>query len=92
MKWILMLLISSPLAACDKGYSEYAGVCSDDQSPQKAIQTTVPSEEKPSHHPQPAYQREEVKVDMPESLMAKDARADKERDEATEAGRKAAGL
>lgn len=91
--WILiMLLLAAPVIACNKGCTEYEGNCACDQAPEKAVQTFVPSEDKPSHHPQAAWERGEVKADTPPSLAASDAKLDQERAKADAEGKKDAGL
>ncbi len=77
---------------CPAGTTEYQGVCAADLQPEKAVQTFVPSDEKPSRHPQPAWQRGDVIADTPPSQAANDAKMDAERVKADGAGKKAAGL
>lgn len=46
---------------CPTGYSEWKNGCTADLKPESAV-SVKPSDEKPTRHPQPAWQRGEVKV------------------------------
>lgn len=96
--WIMLslMLASVGAVACDKGCSEYEGVCACDIKPAEvaaAVDTSVwVSDEKPSRHPEPAWQRGEVKViDVP-ATGGEDAKQDLERQQADRAGKLAAGI
>ncbi len=91
MWMLLVLLIASPAIACPKGYTEWEGTCSADLQPE-AAEPAVPSDEKPSRHPEPAWQRGDVGVLMPQSLQMQDEKEDRERNDAEIVGKKAAGI
>lgn len=83
------------LLACDKGCEEHDGVCACDIPAEKAQSVTdasVVSDEKPARHPEPAWQRGEVKADMPASTAFKDALADEAKARAEAEGKAKAGI
>lgn len=96
---ILTVLVFLPsfVLACAKGCTEYEGNCAC-EPPSADTQTLAPmpqgvvSDEKPSRHPEPAWQRGEVHADTPPSVAAKDALADEEKAKAEADGKAAAGL
>ena len=89
---IVSLLMTAPLyAECPKGTTEYEGVCAADLPSEKAP-AVQPSDEKPSKHPEPAWERGEVHADMPVSLIDQDRKMDEIQNQAIEDGKKAAGL
>jgi hypothetical protein len=91
----LIVFVGMLLLACPKGTVNYEGVCADLPSPDEstlAPAVGVVSDEKPSRHPEPAYQRGEVTADMPESQVAEDTKMDQEKAQADIEGKKAAGL
>jgi len=92
---VSLFLGASCFAACDKGCSDWEGVCACD-APKATVGEPDPSsfasDEKPSKHPEPAYQRGEVHVvDVP-NMAADDIKQDQERNEADIVGKKAAGI
>lgn len=91
---IVALLAGPVLAACTKNCEDHYGVCACDQPPTEFTVTPnyKPSDEKPSKHPQPAWERGEVKADMPSSLQAQDAKQDQDQVDAIHSGKHAAGL
>lgn len=80
------------LLACPKGTSEYEGNCAADIPAEQAVQTFVPSNEKPRRSQQPEWQTGAVTAAMPPSEASKDAKLDAERTSADNEGKKAAGL
>lgn len=64
MWMFVILLISSPVLACDKGCSEYEGNCACEATPEKAAQTIQPSDEKPRQNKLPQWQTGEVNADI----------------------------
>ena len=93
MKTLLVIMVfASNAFACEAGCTSYQGTCACDQVPEKAVQTTFPSDEKPPRHPEPAYQRGDITVDMPTSTDSEDAKLDQEKAQAATEGKKAAGL
>lgn len=65
MKFMLLLLLPTSLLAitCPKGFIEYNGICAADPQPVETLKGDNPSwvsSEKPSRHPEPAYQRGDV--------------------------------
>lgn len=95
MKWLMIALLVVPVvtvcSACPKNASEWNGGCVYDLEPNTAP-PVVPSDEKPSGHPQPAYQRGEVTIVDAPNCAKEDERMDQEKIEATKQGRKAAGI
>lgn len=90
--FIVVLFLALPCGACSTGCSPYEGLCACDQRAEQPIQTYKPSDEKPSRHPEPAYQRGEVKALTPPSLVSEDETLDREKADATAQGKKAAGV
>jgi hypothetical protein len=92
--WMSMLL-SSVVIACPAGTIPYQGLCADEPVPKDTVVVAEakPSDEKPSRHPEPAYQRGEFKVSdgIKERESAK--KQDDDIDNATTSqGKKAASL
>ena len=52
------------LLACDKGCTEYEGNCACDAIPEKAVQTYVPSDEKPPRSGRPSYEAQGIHPDL----------------------------
>lgn len=94
MMFVIVFTLNAGAIACSSGCFEYSGNCACDAKPEaQAIdQSRWMSTEKPSRHPQTAYQRGEVKADMPPSLMVSDMKTDMEKTEAEFQGKVAAGL
>lgn len=69
---IALLFVSSLSMACPKGSEEFNGNCAEMPSPSESALTPMirPSDEKPSRHPESAWERGEVKADMPASCAA----------------------
>lgn len=82
---ILLFVASFAVASCPKGSEEYGGRCAEMPSPSESTLAPMVStnNEKPPRHPEPAWQRGEVKADMgtrakePETPVAQDSRAEK---------------
>lgn len=90
---IVVLFLSVPAVACPIGTLVYEGVCAADPRPAVvAVDYVKPSDEKPPHHPESAWQRGDVKADMSQSKMADDEKQDQEKIEAEKQGKKAAGI
>lgn len=87
MKTLALILTLSSLAwACPKNSVEYNGNCFVDIKPEGTKDSVQASDEKPSHHPEPAWQRgEAVVVDAP-STLAQDEKEDEDRRKATAEG------
>jgi hypothetical protein len=70
---VLIVLSSSLSFACDKGCEEHEGVCACEAPTEQATQadSAVPSDEKPPRNPIPAYERGDVKADMPRPVADK---------------------
>jgi hypothetical protein len=94
MRTIIFLLLSSNLWACKPNEIAWEGRCAADPKPVDtvAVPEVQPSSEKPSRHPEPAWQRGEVHADTPPSCAATNACSDQVAIEATKEGKKAAGL
>lgn len=84
---ITVLFMSSfAVATCPSGKIEYEGICADLPSPsEQALAPMVPtSDEKPSRHPEPAWERGEVHADIvplppvKKEPVAYDAQAEKD--------------
>lgn len=90
---ISLMLLSTPLWSCDPGCEEHNGVCACEAPTDKTqIDYVQPSDEQPSRHPEPAWQRGEVVADMPMSEAAHDILMNEARDKADAEGKRAAGL
>lgn len=95
MKWLIVVLLFVPTMAlaCKEGYvpTDVPGVCQEGRFTR--TDPAVVSDEKPSHHPQPAYQRvgEVTIVDAP-NCAKEDERMDQEKISAGAEGRKKAGI
>lgn len=97
MKWTSVIVGSvlvasvtgSSFASCKPGYvpTDTEGVCQ--ASGPSAVQ---PSDEKPSFHPQPAYQRGEVEIVNAPNLEAEDRKYDQDKIDAFAEGLKRAGI
>jgi len=65
---LLLFILSSPLyASCAKNFLEYEGVCASLQTPVEGDSNAPTpkawvSDEKPPRNPQPAYERNDVKI------------------------------
>lgn len=95
MKLIAILLIASnALAVCPKGFEEHEGVCASlqGQVQEGSMDASVASDEKPSKHPEPAWQRGEVNIVNVPNCAAEDIKADQERAQADKEGKLAAGI
>ncbi len=94
--FLSLLWLSSAAFACGLGCTEYEGTCACDakpaESPAQVDQSAWVSDEKPSRHPEPAYQRGEVNALMLPSLAAQDMKQDQEARQADAQGKIAAGL
>lgn len=94
MKTLAILLLSSVAVACPSGTILYQGMCADVPAPKDTVPVpeVKPSDEKPSHHPEAAWERGEVNAATPPSLVTEDAKLDQQKAQAEEQGKKAAGL
>lgn len=89
----LVVLIGLWLLACPSGSTDWEGGCA--ALPSAEESTVAPaagivSDEKPSHHPEPAYQRGDVIAVTPPSLAKQDAKDDLKKIKATIQGKKEA--
>jgi len=92
---LALIAFAIPALTCPAGCYLYNGNCACDVQPEKGIepvQVYKPSDEKPSHHPEPAYQRGDVVAAFPESLIARDLADQRAKDKAAAQGKKKAGL
>lgn len=95
MKLIMpLLLISSFAVACPKGTVEFNGNCASMPSPEEStLAPMIPtSNEKPSRHPESAWERGEVHAETPPSCASTNDCSDQKAIDAAKAGKKAAGL
>lgn len=96
MKTMILLLLASSVWAvqCEKGCSEWEGVCACDapKASSSEPEQNYASDEKPSKHPEPAYQRGEVNIVNVPNTAEEDIKIDQEKAKADAEGRKAAGL
>jgi len=92
--FIAVLFLAVPVVACPTGTIAMAGVCAAMPAPKDtvAVAEIRPSDEKPSRHPEPAWQRGEVKADMPVSTAGADDIADRQKADAIIEGKKKAGI
>lgn len=73
---VLLCCVSwSQAVVCPTGYSEWKNGCAADLKPESAA-SVKPSDELPSRHPQPAWQRGEVKVIEIRSFTTESEEAD----------------
>lgn len=88
----LLLLLSSVAIACDKGCTEWEGICACDapKASSQEPEINYASDEKPSKHPEPAYQRGEVNIVEAENMGTQDMKIDQEKAQADLDGKKAA--
>ena len=77
--------------SCPSGCTEYQGNCAC-ELPAYVAPSVMPGNEKPPRNQIPAWQSGDVKAETPSSLAAQDYKADQERKDADEAGKRAAGL
>jgi hypothetical protein len=89
---ILIVLLSASAMACPKGSTEYEGNCAIDLPVAESEKPVAPSDEKPPTDKMPSYEREGVHALMPPSLVAQDEKEDQQRAQATDEGKKAAGI
>lgn len=90
---IIIMLLAVPAVACQEDCEDMGnGVCACDLPANKAVQTFVPSDEKPRREQQREWEVGLVEADMPTSEAANDAKMDADRLEAELKGKKAAGL
>lgn len=92
---VAVLFVSGvAVASCPKGTIEFSGGCAEMPSPSES--TLAPmvatSNEKPSRHPEAAWQRGEVNAVNPPSLAAQDAKMDQDNAAAVAEGRAKAGI
>jgi len=80
------------VATCSDGSVPYKDYCAQVEAKTETIVIMPVSNEKPSRHPESAWQRGEVTADTPPSLIASDEKLDQEKAQATFEGKKAAGL
>jgi len=80
---------NSQTPPCPDGWIEFEGHCAAMPQPEHdTVKEFEPSKEKPSRHPEPAYERGEVHADAGIPTMQRDI----EEDQAAAQGKKAAGL
>ena len=89
---LIVLLLGTSAMACDKGCSEYEGVCACDIAPAETAVSVKPSDEKPPRSGMPAWQDPSIHAMTPPSLVSDDEKQDLERMNAMAAGKKAAGI
>lgn len=90
---ILLTLTWTVLAECPKGYQQYKDACEDMRSPDTGPSVPTPtSDEKPSRHPEPAWQRGEVNAETPPSCAYTNNCSDQKAIDAAKQGKKAAGI
>jgi len=89
IKW---LVVPVSVLACQVGYvpSDTPGVCV--ERPNEATNPAWVSDEKPPEDKMPSYQREGVTVVDAPSMADQDAKADREKIEADQQGKKSAGI
>jgi len=95
MKSLIIIAALSSFAVsaeCLKGYTQHEGFCAADFDPIKSPDVNYASDEKPRKEQQPLWQTGEIKADMPQSLIASDAKLDAEKMQADTEGKKNAGL
>jgi len=97
MKTIVLLLLASNVFAvvCPTNYTEWEGVCAQLDAPRdKSTEPEInyASDEKPSRHPEPEWQRGEVKIAVIRNLAAEDIHMDQEKAQADAEGKAAAGI
>ena len=94
--WMLLVvaLLASNAVACEKDCYEYQGNCACEQKPIQLskAEEVQPSDEKPSRHPQPAYQRGDLNVSSGVDERKSAYEHDKAIDDATAQGKLAAGI
>lgn len=81
--------------SCEKGCAEFNGLCACDEPAYTAPSVPAPgvvSEEKPRREQIREWESGEVKADMPQSLIFKDAQLDMEKAQADAEGKRAAGI
>ena len=93
MKTIIFVLLSVavPAGACRPECIAYQGLCACDQRPEQGP-SVQPSDEKPRHNGNPAWQSGEVKAAEPKSLAEWDEAGDRAKAKANAEGKKAAGI
>lgn len=89
---LVVMLQATAFSACKEGYvpTDVEGVCQKADTRQTNPDWII--DEKPSFHPQPAYQRGEVTIVDAPNLEAQDRKDDLEKEQANKEGRKKAGL
>ncbi len=73
---VILLALSVPALACPKGSIEYNGNCAADLAPEKAVQTLVPSDEKPPRSGKAPYEALGIHVDMPSSVKSTETKSE----------------
>lgn len=89
MKWAILLTAAA--VACGPGSYAFKDTCVVDIQP-IAEPSVKPSDEKPPTDKMPSYQREGITVITVPELSASDAKADREKAEADQSGKRAAGI
>lgn len=85
-------IIPPSVGACGKGCEEFEGVCACDQAPFKAESVNNASDEKPRKEQIREWESGDVKADMPQNLIASDAKQDTDRMQADADGKRSAGI
>lgn len=88
---VLVLCCAAVSWPCDKGYSEWEGVCAAEIAPEVAP-SVKPSDEKPPRSGLPAWQSPDVHIVDAPNMTSEDAKQDAARNDADIIGKKAAGL
>lgn len=89
---ILTLLLSSPAVACDNGCEPYENVCACRGSTNEGVPVIYTTDEKPPRHPEPAWERMEVKAALPPSCAVTNNCSDQQAIDAAAEGKRKAGL
>lgn len=89
---ILMFIASLASATCPAGTVADSGACRYLNEASAEDNAKWVSDEKPPKHPEPAWQRGEVKAIAAPSALAEDLRSDEEKANADREGKMAAGV
>lgn len=92
---IVVVAVNGVAVACGTGCEPHGEVCACDAKPSDLgpmHATNWASDEAPPRHPEPAWQRGEVRAETPASLVMDDEKQDREKSTADAAGKFAAGL
>lgn len=96
--WMLVIValfaVNANAVTCPTGCEYHSGVCACDSAPEKstAADEPAPSDEKPPKDKMPSYQREGVHADTPPSCAQTNNCEDQKKIDASNEGKKAAGI